>query len=559
MICYLYEAPKYFFFTTETPDLLYYSHIPAVTIALLVGSFVYLKDPKILLNKLLFLITICFSLWTLVSLVSWTNVNSDLLLFAWTFYGVFFGLISVLCIYFSYVFTNKKDVPLNYKLFFILLLLPILMLGHTNISLSGFNLALCDAFEYEGLAFKLYTNLVGALAVVWIALILIKGYLRAELKFKQQILLMGFGIELFLFSFFSITFFATYLVKIGIFQDSRLEMYGLFGMTIFMVLISVMIVKFKTFNVSLIAPQALVIALIILTASKYTFSNSSTDIALTTVTLFLTSVAGLLLVRSVRKEIKQRKELETLTGQLEKANLRLKELDKLKSEFVSIASHQLRSPITAIRGYTSLLLDGDFGKMPAEAKEPLERIEQSSKRMAMSIEDYLNVSRIESGNMKYNYSDFSLRNEVEKLTDDMRPEAIKKGLTLLFRTTDLQGRGMVHADIGKAMQIVQNLINNAIKYTPKGSISVYVRDDASKKKVFVDVVDTGVGIDADELETVFIKFERARNANAVNAHGTGLGLFVAIKMAKAMDGDIIVHSDGEGKGSRFTVELPLAA
>jgi len=176
--------------------------------------------------------------------------------------------------------------------------------------------------------------------------------------------------------------------------------------------------------------------------------------------------------------------------------------------------------------------------------------------MASAVEDYLNVSRIESGNMKYNMADFNLREEVEKITDDVRPSALKKGLVLLFRNK-LNSKGVVNADVGKSVQIIHNLINNSLKYTPKGSLTVLVRDDLKTKKVYVDVTDTGIGMSQETIDKVFGKFERADNANSVNVSGTGLGLFVAQKMAHAMNGDITAHSEGDGKGSTFTFELPL--
>ena len=181
---------------------------------------------------------------------------------------------------------------------------------------------------------------------------------------------------------------------------------------------------------------------------------------------------------------------------------------------------------------------------------------ESSRSMATSVEDYLNVSRIESGNMKYELSDFNLKDEAEHIADDIRPQAIKKGLLLTFKS-DLDSKGVTNADIGKVRQILHNLINNSLKYTPKGSIKVLVRDNKRKKRLFVDVIDTGVGMNEEALDTVFDKFVRAKNANHVNVTGTGLGLFVARKMAHDMKGEISATSDGEGKGSTFTLELPL--
>lgn len=558
-LCYLYEEPSYFFFAPDLPGLLYYSHIPATVLALLIGLFVYLNGRKLLLNQLLLVIALCFSFWTLGSLIAWTNIHGDFISFIWPVFGVTAALLSIFSVYFTYVFIDRKDVKLRNKIIFILLLLPVLLFAHTDLNISGFNLTNCDAFDHEGLFYKAYYTILGFLSIFWIAAILIHRYSKAKNKdIKQQIILIGIGIELFLFSFISSTFIVSYLVNQGLFPDSRLEMYGLFGMIVFLAMMSILIVRFKTFNVGLLASQALVVALVALVGSQFTFVDSVQTVVLTAVTLVLTGAIGIILIRSVKKEVAQRKELEKLTRELEKANVRLKELDKLKSEFVSIASHQLRSPLTSIRGYASMLSEGSFGQIPEKAVEPLQRIEESARLMALAVEDYLNVSRIESGNMKYNLSDFNLKDEVEKVTDDIRPNAIKKGLTMLFRNK-LNSRGIVKADIGKTVQIIHNLVNNSLKYTPNGSITVLVRDDVEKKRIFVDIIDTGIGMSQVTMDKVFEKFERADNANSVNVSGTGLGLYVALKMANAMGGTITCASEGDGKGSTFTLELPLVS
>lgn len=565
MYCYLYEQPIYlFFFPGGTSDsflaLLYYSHIPTALIALAVGLFVFFKARHLILNRLLLIISICFAFWVLASLVSWTNVRSDLILAIWPLFAITQALISIFSIYFILVFANpeRKDITKKVKLILLMLLAPVFLFAHTNLSVSGFNITDCDAFGYEGIAYKLYYTGLEILALIWIPIVLVKAYRKASFLFKKQIILMGIGMESFLLLFFSAVFIVTTLVDYELFfSDSNYEWYGLFGMAFFMVMMGVLIVRFKTFNVGMLAAKALLISLIILVASQFTYATSITSLVLTSVTLILTLIIGIQLIRSVNKEVKHLKKLEILTQKLEVANEKLKGLDKLKSEFVSIASHQLRSPLTAIRGYASLLVEGSYGKLPAKASSALQRITDSAKNMALSIEDYLSVSRIESGNMKYNIADFNIKDEAEKISDDLRPQAIKEGLSLIFRT-DLKSKAVVNADVGKTIQIIQNLVNNAIKYTEEGSIKIFVRDDIVHKKVYVDIIDTGIGMDEKALHSVFGKFERAENANKVNIHGTGLGLFVALKMAKAMGGDIEAHSTGHGQGSRFTLEMPLA-
>ena len=556
MICYLFPEPLYFFFSTDIPPLLYYSHIPTTIIAILMGLFVFFNGRKNLLNQLLLLISLCFSLWMFINLILWTNIHSEILTFAWSFLRVLSSLISILSIYFIYVFLEKKDISLALKLILFILVAPVIFFATTDLNISGFDITNCDAYLFEGYFYKLYYILLEVLAIIWIGVLLIKHYRIAPSNFKKQIVLMGIGIEFFLFTYFIVVFLSGYLTTIGILPDSRLELYGLFGMDVFMALIAVLIVRFKAFNIGLIGSQALIVALIILIGSQFTFVDSTITVVLTSVTLVITGMIGILLIRSVKKEISQREQIEELVVDLDRANERLKELDKMKSEFVSIASHQLRSPLTSIRGYASMLAEGSYGKLPVKVRGIVEKIADSSKFMALSVEDYLNVSRIEAGNMNYELSDFNLKDVAEKVVDELRPVAMKKGLVIVFRS-DCDSGCLVHADIGKIRQVILNLIDNAIKYTTKGSITVVAHDYRKKKKMYVTIQDTGVGMSKETLDDVFDKFVRAKNANSVNVTGTGLGLFVARKMMTDMDGKVWAESEGEGKGSTFWIELPL--
>jgi signal transduction histidine kinase len=203
-----------------------------------------------------------------------------------------------------------------------------------------------------------------------------------------------------------------------------------------------------------------------------------------------------------------------------------------------------------------MLVEGSFGKFEDKAAEPLKRIADSAKLMAESVEDFLSVSRIEGGNMKYELSNYKLHEQAGKVVEDLRPEGFAKGLLLLFKS-DVKGAGVVNADPGKTQQILHNLINNALKYTQKGTILVFAHDDNVSKRIYIDIIDTGIGMSPATINDLFEKFTRAKNANTVNIKGTGLGLFVARQMARAMGGDVTAHSDGEGKGSRFEFVLPL--
>ena len=540
----------------DAAQLLYYSHIPTAGVALLVGLYVLYKNRSDLASRLLFAISLLFSIWSALDLAVWLKFdNSGLMMFAWSLYGIVFTSIYIAAFYFVAVFVNKSDVGIKTKLIFTATFLPLILLLTTKANLVYHHAGDCVAVENPIYLNYLLISLAYAVSIlVFIAI----NWQHIEKTNRKILTLITIGIELFLLWFFATVWGVGYLIDNGYIQYSNydLEQYGLFSMPIFIVFLAYVTIKFKIFNVKLIAAQVLVVGLLFLIGAQLFFVKSTTNYILVAVTLLLGFVGSYFLIQSVKREIKQREKIEQLAQDLARANERLRELDKAKSEFVSIASHQLRSPLTSIRGYASMLVEGSFGKLPTKALEASARIEESAKLMVLSVEDYLNVSRIESGNMKYNLSDFDVKEMTEHICDDMRPEAMKKGLVLLFRS-DLSGTGTVNADVGKTNQIIQNLLNNSLKYTPKGSINVFVRDDIKKKRIYVSITDTGIGMSEKTADSLFQKFSRADNANSVNVSGTGLGLYVALKMAEQMGGTITCSSEGDGKGSTFTFELPL--
>lgn len=556
MICHLYEAPKFLIFTSDVPALFYYSHIPVIFIAIFVGLFVYLSNKKSLLNKLFLVLLVVFSGWPLLNLLAWTSVNGGLLTFLWPLFGVFLGLTALVSIYFTSVLVGQRDISFKTKLLLSLLAIPLFLLAASNQGVSGFDLTACDALAYEGGIYRFYYNFLGVLAFVWNLVLLIRGYRVSEKAHKKQILYIGTGIEFFIGIFFFVVSYAIYLKNDGMLPDSSLEMYGLLGVLIFILFTTYSIVRFKAFNIRVATPFVLVGGLWVLIVSLLFLRNSEAAQVIILATLVLVTVSGWVLSKSVRKEIKHREQIERFAQKLRIANARLKELDKQKTEFVSIASHQLKSPLTAISGYSSMLKDGDFGVLPEGAKEPVERIYASARSMAESIEEYLNVSMIEAGSMKFSPTDFNLRTEVEHICNDLSVVAMKKGLLLYFKTS-LASRAVVNADLGKIKQSIHNLISNAIKYTDKGKITVTIYDDLREKRIFVEVEDTGIGMTKNTLYNLFQKFERAENASRIDTQGVGLGLYVAYRLVESMGGSITAHSAGAGMGSKFIVELPL--
>jgi signal transduction histidine kinase len=265
---------------------------------------------------------------------------------------------------------------------------------------------------------------------------------------------------------------------------------------------------------------------------------------------------GFLVVQNVHEEIESREKGERLARYLANANARLRQLDKQKTEFVSIASHQLRSPIAAIKGYAALILDGSYGKVPKHITEPLRRIFESGQRISVMVDDFLNVTRIEQGRMSYDMQPHNVCTLIHDVTQELRVVAEEKNLKLKVLCNESDNL-QIKADEGKIKQILSNLIDNAIKYTKEGRIEVSAKRIEPGHNIIVQIKDTGIGIAPDEVKNLFQKFNRASNANQTNVLGTGLGLYIAKEILKAHDGWVGVESPGLGKGSTFTVELPF--
>jgi len=312
--------------------------------------------------------------------------------------------------------------------------------------------------------------------------------------------------------------------------------------------------RHQLFDARIVVTELLTFALWIFILIRTLLSETLREQIVNGGLLFISIILGTLLIKSVLREVQLRERMENLASELASTNSRLRELDKQKTEFVSIASHQLRSPLTAIKGYSSMLLEGSFGEVPPKLKEALDRIFQSSQRLVLVVEDFLNVSRIEQGRMKYDFSTFKLDDVAEKIIEELKPTIVKKGLII---TTDVaQGINYeVMADSGKISQVISNLIDNSIKYTPKGSIRVRLYKE--NNNLILAVSDTGIGMPKETLGSIFEKFSRGKEAGQTNVMGTGLGLYVAKEIVKAHKGKIWAESKGKGHGSTFFVELPI--
>jgi signal transduction histidine kinase len=232
----------------------------------------------------------------------------------------------------------------------------------------------------------------------------------------------------------------------------------------------------------------------------------------------------------------------------------LKELDKLKAEFLSVASHELKTPINVILGYVQLLDEGVFGETSAKQKEILRTLKGQADSLARLTKHLLDIGRFEAGGATVNPRPIELRAFLVELETAFRVLAQQRGVELRVTWAD-DAPHEVQWDADRMSEVLGNLLGNAVKFTPKGG-SVTLHVEPAGDGVSIDVRDTGVGIPPDQLPRIFEKFYQASNQAGASQRGTGLGLSIAKSIVEAHKGTIVVDST-PGVGTVFTLLLPL--
>lgn len=319
--------------------------------------------------------------------------------------------------------------------------------------------------------------------------------------------------------------------------------YGNFLVSIGLFLWGYAAAKYQLFNIRAVIAEVLTFAIWVAVFIDVLSSSTPTEYLFKAALLVFVIILGIFLIRSVHNEVRQREELKT-------ANEKLIQLDKLKSEFLSFASHQIRSPMTVVKGYASLIYDGTYGPVSDEIKRAAINIKESAERLISLVGDFLDLRKIEEGRMEYHFEKINLSKIVGGMVEDFKLIAKNKNLDLTFETPS--GDIKVMADEQKLRQVIQNLIDNAIKYTDKGFVKVELKENDGS--VLLSVMDSGRGISKELLPNLFQQF--SRDASVKKIQGTGLGLYIAREIVKAHKGEIWAESEGEGKGSVFKVAVP---
>lgn len=246
-----------------------------------------------------------------------------------------------------------------------------------------------------------------------------------------------------------------------------------------------------------------------------------------------------------------RQKVKDATADLRKANKHLRELDKLKDEFVYIATHELKTPVTVIKGYASMIEEGTYGELPNKLKEPLKEIESASQQLQLLVNDLLDIARSESASLSVETKPTDLNKVIKDTISNVNTLAEEKGLKIVYGESSPV---MIQGDANRLKEVMNNLVSNAIKYSTKGTIEITHTHD--KSQIVTHVKDQGHGIDESDHKKVFSRFFRAEDVSST-APGTGLGLFIVKQLIEKMGGRIWFSSK-LNHGSTFSYSLPKA-
>ena len=518
-------------------SLIPYSHIPVAVLSLLIAIFVLKNNYKLKSARILAFLAILFSLWVIFSMITWISSSSVLIMFFWSLFGIIDSLIFLTSFYLVFSFLNKNNLKLIYKVLLSILVLPIFLLTPTVYNLSSFNYSGCYAndnlfFNYIFIVKAILASIL--LITIIYRLIQIKDHVE-----KRQVALMSLGVSFFLLSFFLFGYLA------DTFEKYSLEVYGVFAMTFLMALIAFLIVKFKAFNIKLIGAQALVWALVILIGSQFTYYNQMPlyTLIITSVTLILSTVMGLMIVRSVKKEIALREELQIS--------------NKNQESLIHFVSHQLKGFFTKSKMIFAGIMEEDFGQTSETLKSVAKEGLSSDNNAVTMIQEILGASNYKKGTIAYTMKEVNFTEIVKEVCDSFTKEVADRGLDLETNISDEILNVLV--DRTQITQVIRNIIDNSIKYTPTGSINISVKKSfvGNKEKAVFEISDTGIGLSAKDKSMLFTDGGKGEDSLKYNTNSTGYGLYIVKKIVENHGGKIWAESAGRGKGSQFYVELDL--
>jgi signal transduction histidine kinase len=500
---------------------------------LTLGYIVYRNNQKNFTNIFLLIYTIVAAFWGICNFFVF-NINIPflfvailrLILLNAVLINLVTYLISVTFPIYGIDFKNKKILLITFLSFItgLIVLSPL-----TVQKIKIFSQEEKDVLMGPGIiVFGLISFMLNILAAVN----LIKKLIRADKKDKNNyiILILGFFLTFILVIIFN-------FISPNVLRITKFVPYGPVFMLPFIFSVSYGIIRFRFLNIRLTTSIIFITILLALTVANFFQAHELSEIIFRLLILVGLIIVSFFLINSIYNEIEYREKLE--------------ELNRLKSEFLSFASHQVKSPMAVAKGYAELIAEG-IENVPEQAKDFAKKIKESVDNLLVLIEEFMDYRRIEEGKIEFNFEKLDIISFIREIVEKMKLLAMEKNLSLDFESKF--DSLIINVDKLRFSQVIQNLIDNAIKYTKEGWVKVKV--DKEDNEVLISVSDSGVGMSKELQQKLFGQFVRDPSIKK-EIRGTGLGLYIAKHIIEAHKGKIWAESEGIGKGSTFYIKLPI--
>jgi signal transduction histidine kinase len=309
-------------------------------------------------------------------------------------------------------------------------------------------------------------------------------------------------------------------------------------------LIAYAIFKYRLFDVRVVIAQPLTLILVAFTAIRLVLSTSTQEIIFNLLLLLVTLVVGIYLVLSVRKEIEQREKIADLAN-------KLKDLSELKSEFISLATHHISSPLTAIKGYVSLLQESDSPEDFQKNKETLSTVQRLTNSTVNLVQDFIDVNKIDEQKLTFEFTDFYIRELIDQIVVEYKPIIERRSIDFEYKNETTKNI-VVHGDKQKIRQAVCNILENSIKYSENGYI--HIKAEMMDLKYLITLTDNGVRNLPTISPRLLRKLTHSGNVGEANIIGNGLGIYAAKLLIEGNKGRLWIES--HNSETKFNIELP---
>ena len=516
-----------------------------------VGLAVYLREPKNSSNKTFAIFALTVVVWAASNYLVDKPLVNELALF-WNRLNFTAAIsMAVVLFYFSFVFPYKTVFPLFWKIIYLsvssvlLLLILFSSLGIKNIEFVDYGTnAISGPLFYVGIALTI-------ISILGLFINIGFKYKKSDAIGKIRLKYLIYGLSLSM-----IIGLSTNLVLPIITGKYEFSKYAPVSMIFLLGFIAYAIIKHQLFNIRVIVTETAAGVVILALLVQTLVSQTVTEGFINGTIFILITYGAYVFIKSVLNDIKQKEQLEKANEQLQEDKKRLMEIDKMKDEFLQMATHELNTPIAVIEGKLSMIMDEDMGGFTPEQKQFLGTISDNSQRLAHLSKDMLNVARIDQKRLTLIKAEVNLVEMASKIVADLQFKAKAKGDTLTFEKPT-QSLPKLFIDQTKIAEVFNNLIVNAIKFTKNGTITVKI--EPKDGEVICSVKDTGIGIDKVSQAHLFEKFHQVGRFDPkkpIEQQGTGLGLYISKKLIELHYGKIWLESE-LGKGTTFYFALPI--